>query len=34
MYGEQVVITTILTENILKDFHTGHPEVSRMKALM
>ena len=34
MYGERVVIPTVLTKKILKDFHTGHPGMSRMKALM
>ena len=34
MYGEQAVIPAVLTKKILKDFHTGHPGISRMKALM
>ena len=34
MYGEQVVISAVLTKKILKDFHTEHPGMSRMKALM
>ena len=29
-----MVIPTVLTKNILKDFHIGHPEMSRMKALI
>ena len=29
-----MVILTVLTKKILKDFHTGHPGMSRMKALM
>ena len=33
MHGEQVVIPAVLTKKILKDFHTGHPRMSRMKAL-
>ena len=33
MYGKQVVIPTILTKKILRDFHTEHPRMSRMKAL-
>ena len=33
MYGEQVVIPAVLTKKILKDSHTGHPGMSRMKAL-
>ena len=34
MCGERVVIPTILTKNILKEFHIGHPGMSRTKALM
>ena len=34
MYGERVVIPTVLTKKILKDFHIGHPGMSRLKALM
>ena len=34
MYGERVVIPTVLTKKILKDFHTGHLGINRMKALM
>ena len=34
MYGERVVIPAVLTKKMLKDFHTGHPVMSRMKALM
>ena len=34
MYGEQVVISAVLTKKILKDFDTGHPGMSRMKALV
>ena len=34
MYVEQVVISAVLTKKILKDFPTGHPAISRMKALM
>ena len=33
MYGERVVIPAVLTKKILKDSHTGHPVMSRMKAL-
>ena len=29
-----MVIPTVLTKKSLKDFHTGHPRMSRMKALM
>ena len=34
MYGERVVIPSVLTKKILKDFHTGHPVMCRMKALV
>ena len=34
MYGEQVVISSVLTKTILKAFHTWHSGMSRMKALM
>ena len=34
MYGERVVIPAVLTKKILKDFHTVHPGMSRIKALM
>ena len=34
MYRERVVIPAVLTKKILKDFYTGHPGMSRMKALM
>ena len=34
MYGEWVVIPAVLTKKIFKDFHTGHPGMSRIKALM
>ena len=34
MYGEWVVIPAVLTKKILKDFHTEHSGMSRMKALM
>ena len=33
-YGERVVIFTVLTKKIWKDFYTGHPGMIRMKALM
>ena len=33
MYGERVVIPAVLTKKILKDSHTRHPVMSRMKAL-
>ena len=28
------IIPAVLTKKILKDFHAGHPRMSRMKALM
>lgn len=34
MYGERVVIPNTLHKRILKDFHTGHPGINRMKSLM
>ena len=34
MYGEWVIITTVLTKKNLKDFHTRHPGMNRIKALM
>ncbi|XP_026441996.1 uncharacterized protein K02A2.6-like, partial [Papaver somniferum] len=34
MYGERVVIPSTLQKRILKDFHTGHPGINRMKSLM
>ena len=34
LYSEQVVIPTTLQKRILKDFHTGHPGITRMKGFM
>ena len=34
MYAEQVVIPGALKKKILKDFHSGHPSIARMKTLM
>ena len=34
MYADRVVIPTTLQRRILKEFHSGHPGMSRMKALM
>ena len=34
MYGDQVVITAVLTRKIFWDFHAGHLGICRMKALM
>ena len=34
MYGERVVIQAVLTKKIVKDFHTEHPGMSKMKAVM
>ena len=33
-YADRVVIPTTLQRRILKEFHSGHPGMSRMKALM
>ena len=34
LYGERVVIPKKLQNRILRDFHTGHPGINRMKSLM
>ena len=34
MYADRVVIPTTLQRRILKEFHSGHPGMSRMKVLM
>ena len=34
MYSDQVVISAALQRRILKEFHVGHPEISRIKSLM
>ena len=34
MYSERVVVPLSLQKRILKEFHTGHPGMSRMKSLM
>ena len=34
MYADRVIIPTTLQRRILKEFHSGHPGMSRMKALM
>ena len=34
LYGERVVISKTLQKRILKDFHAGHPGMSRMRSLM
>ena len=34
MYADRVVIPSTLQRRILKEFHSGHPGMSRMKALM
>ena len=34
LYGEQVAIPSTLQRRILKDFHAGHPGITRMKSLM
>ena len=33
-YSERMVVTLSLHEWILKEFHSGHPGISRMKSLM
>ena len=34
LYSERVVIPKKLQNRILRDFHTGHPGINRMKSLM
>ena len=34
MYSERVLVLLLLQKRILKEFHTGHPGISRMKSLM
>ena len=34
LYGERAVIPKKLQNRILRDFHTGHPGINRMKSLM
>ena len=34
MYSDRVVVPKILQKKILRDFHIGHPGISRMKSLM
>ena len=34
MYNERVVVPLSLQKWILKEFHTGHPDISRMKSLI
>ena len=34
LYSERVVILKKLQNRILRDFHTGHPGINRMKSLM
>ena len=34
MYAERIVIPQVLRRKILKEFHTGHPGISRMKSLI
>ena len=34
MYADRIVIPLVLRRKILKEFHTGHPGMSRMKSLM
>ena len=34
VYSERVVVPKKLQNRILRDFHTGHPGIKRMKSLM
>ena len=34
LYSERVIISKKLQNRILRDFHTGHPGINRMKSLM
>lgn len=34
MYAERIVIPALLQKRMLKEFHVGHPGISRMKSLM
>ena len=34
MYADRIVIPLVLRRKILKEFHTGHPGISRMKSLI
>ena len=34
LYSERVVIPTTLQRRIQKDFHVGHPGITKMKSLM
>ena len=34
MYAQRVVIPHVLRKKVLKEFHLGHPGISRMKSLM
>ena len=34
MYAQKVVIPRVLWKKVLKEFHLGHPDISRMKSLM
>ena len=34
MYVQRVVIPCVLRKKVLKEFHLGHPDISRMKSLM
>ena len=34
MYADRIVIPTSLRKHMLKEFHVGHPGISRMKSLM
>ena len=34
MYADRIVIPAVLRKKILREFHTGHPGISRMKTLL
>ena len=34
MYSERVLVLLLVQKRILKEFHIGHPGISRMKSLM
>ena len=34
MYRDRMVVPAVLTRKILRDFHTRHPGICRMKVLM
>ncbi|GAB1605961.1 uncharacterized protein K02A2.6-like, partial [Argonauta hians] len=34
LYSERVIVPSVLQKRILRDFHVGHPGITRMKSLM